>query len=101
MPDGMLTKECPQMQLIDTVLNPMLNSADFIDKKNAVIYKFSVIRYNIFKYYDKYYKDEILKDESQYAFFLFDVGMFTGTMSYYKKNRNLTKDHITDLNKIY
>jgi len=85
-------------------INP-IESLDFILNKiqsdSVMSNKFHRVRNRLASYYKKYYWDDTLIQAPQYSIFMFDVGMLTGTISYYNKNNSLTKDHIDDLNKIY
>jgi len=70
---------------------------------NDTIRKLHIVAAIIFTYYKNYYysKDDFNKEGTDFAMFLFDVGMLTGTISYYHQHHSLRKDHIEDLNKMY
>ena len=83
---------------LDYVLNKLEQTMN-----NSVTDRFLMVRNRIASYYAKNYRGLGTPNPyvHRYSDFMFDIGMLTGTISYYKQHGKLTKEHIEDLNKIY
>ena len=85
--------------LLDAVIRKMEMETTPNDTTN----KLCKVKDVVFAYYTLKYNSNgnFYKEGTDYAMFLFDVGMLTGTVSYYTQHHSIRQDHIEDLNKIY
>jgi hypothetical protein len=90
-----MEQEINPLSLFDFVL-------DGVDDTDSIVKKMKLVRERITKYHNNNYSEKWQRETSEdYCHFMFDAGMLSGTISYYKRTNNLTNDHIEDLNKIY